>query len=114
MTYHVIENMNPFGRIAQCGSISSYNDEDPEKGKLIMEPFNYKNFRGKNLTLLGFNVGRWADTSLYTDGIIQVRDWILEGKLKARETVSEGFETMPQAFIEMLQGKNIGKQIIKA
>jgi NADPH-dependent curcumin reductase CurA len=37
-----------------------------------------------------------------------------QGKLKVQETVTEGFENMPQAFIELLEGMNIGKQIIKA
>jgi len=109
--YHVIENMNQFGRTAQCGSISTYNAV-PEVAKLITEPFNYKVFRFKNLSLLGFNVGRW-DGQVYFEGINQVRDWILQGKIKVKETVAEGFEKMPQAFIEMLEGENVGKQIIK-
>lgn len=37
-----------------------------------------------------------------------------QGKIKIRESVTEGFENMPQAFIELLEGKNTGKQIIKA
>jgi prostaglandin reductase 1 len=39
--------------------------------------------------------------------------WIQEGKLKWREHVTEGFENMPKAFIEMLKGANIGKAIVK-
>lgn len=40
--------------------------------------------------------------------------WIREGKLRYEETVTEGFEYMPKAFIEMLEGKNIGKAVVKA
>lgn len=39
--------------------------------------------------------------------------WIQEGKLKYNETLTEGFENMSKAFIEMLEGKNIGKAIVK-
>lgn len=40
--------------------------------------------------------------------------WIKEGKLQFNETVTEGFENMPKAFIEMLAGKNMGKAVVKA
>jgi NADPH-dependent curcumin reductase CurA len=39
--------------------------------------------------------------------------WIREGKLKYREQIVEGFENAPRAFIGMLQGENIGKQLVK-
>lgn len=39
--------------------------------------------------------------------------WLQEGKIKYSETITEGFENMIQAFIEMLQGKNLGKAIVK-
>ena len=40
--------------------------------------------------------------------------WIHEGKIKVDETIVEGFEKMPEAFIGLLTGANIGKMIIKA
>lgn len=43
-----------------------------------------------------------------------MRDWILEGKLKIEETKTNGFENMPQAFIDLLSGKNTGKVVIQA
>jgi NADPH-dependent curcumin reductase CurA len=39
--------------------------------------------------------------------------WLTEGKLKYRETVTKGIENAPSAFIDMLKGRNIGKQIVK-
>lgn len=123
--------MNEFGRISQCGSISAYNvqrkpGELPmgESGKLFFlslsnlnpisfsVPFDYPLFRFNQMKLEGFNVRRW--TNCWFDGINQIRDWILEGKINVRESVTEGFENMPRAFIELLEGKNTGKQVIKA
>lgn len=40
--------------------------------------------------------------------------FISQGKLQCRETITEGFGNMPQAFIDMLKGKNIGKAVVKA
>lgn len=54
---------------------------------------------------------RWQDR--YMEGIEQNLQWIREGKLKCRETVTESFENLFKAFVEMLQGKNIGKAIVK-
>lgn len=59
----------------------------------------------------GFLVQRFW--SKWFDGIAQSKRWIDEGKLKYRETITEGFENMPQAFIDMLQGKNFGKAVVK-
>lgn len=43
-----------------------------------------------------------------------MRDWILEDKLKIEETKYTGFDKMPRAFIDLLDGKNTGKVVIKA
>lgn len=48
------------------------------------------------------------------EGIEQMLKWIQEGKIKFKETVTEGFENMPKAFIDMMNGKNTGKAVIKA
>lgn len=40
--------------------------------------------------------------------------WVKEGKLKYSETITDGFENMPKAFMEMLKGYNLGKAIVKA
>jgi NADPH-dependent curcumin reductase CurA len=51
---------------------------------------------------------RWAE------GLDQLASWVEEGKLQPRETVVEGFEQLPSAFISMLSGGNMGKMIVKA
>nr|CAI5870066.1 unnamed protein product [Callosobruchus analis] len=60
----------------------------------------------------GFIVTRWANR--WMEGIEQLAKWIKEGKLKYRETVTDGFEKMPEAFIDMLKGGNTGKAVVKA
>lgn len=59
----------------------------------------------------GFVVGRWQDR--YMEGVKQNHKWIQQGKLKYKETVTEGFDNMFTAFVEMLQGKNVGKALVK-
>ncbi|CAG7827461.1 unnamed protein product, partial [Allacma fusca] len=106
---YVMQHMVPLGRIAVCGAIATYNNE--QKGPPLV-PLDYQSLIYKNLRIEGFVV--YSFKKDWMEGLQQMRDWIVEGKLKIQETVSDGFETMPQSFIDLLDGKNIGKQIIKA
>jgi prostaglandin reductase 1 len=101
----ILDNMNDFGRISVCGSISGYNDQET-KVTPPQTPFVWK-----QLKMEGFIVSRWADS--WMEGIKQNLKWIKEGHIKYRETVTEGFENQPKAFIEMLEGKNFGKAVVK-
>lgn len=60
----------------------------------------------------GFIVSRWGDR--WMEGITQILKWIQEDKIKYHETVTEGFENMPTALIEMLRGSNTGKAVVKS
>jgi prostaglandin reductase 1 len=103
--YTIQEQMRMFGRISICGAISTYNDEE------VMIPA-LKTFHRRNLKMEGFNVyARWGDQ--FQEGIQGNLEWLKEGKIKYEETVTKGFENMPNAFIDMLNGKNIGKAIIE-
>ncbi|CAL8110122.1 unnamed protein product [Orchesella dallaii] len=108
-TYHVMKHMKPFGRVALCGAISTYNSTDSSKPALV--PFDYGSMIYKNITMEGLHVLRWRD-EWYT-GINQLRDWILEGKIIVEETITEGFQNTPEAFINMLKGENVGKAVVK-
>lgn len=55
---------------------------------------------------------RWLNH--WFEGLGQLQKWIEEGKLRYHETVTDGFGNMPQAFIDMLRGKNTGKAVVKA
>ena len=99
-------NMRDHGRIALCGMISNYNDEELQPG-----PRGMMVIIGKRLTLQGFIVtDHPADCGDY---VKKAAGWLHEGKLKYRETVAEGIENAPRAFIDMLNGRNIGKQIVR-
>lgn len=103
--YIIQEQMRMFGRISICGAISTYNDEQ------IMVPA-LRTFHRRNLKMEGFNVyARWGDR--FGEAIEGNLEWLKEGKIKYEETITKGFENMPQAFINMLNGKNIGKAIIE-
>lgn len=101
----VLSQMNDYGRISVCGAISSYNSEIP-KVPAVQTVFVFK-----QLKMEGFLV--WRFTDRWMEGINTMGNWIQEGKLNYHETVTEGFEDMPQAFIDMLNGKNFGKAIVK-
>lgn len=99
-----LSTMNAFGRIAVCGLISGYNGE----------PMPVSNFRAvlmKRLTVQGFiiseHMGRWPPA------LAELADLAASGKLRWRETIAEGIESAPQAFIGLLRGNNVGKQLVR-
>ncbi|CAG9865277.1 unnamed protein product [Phyllotreta striolata] len=98
--------MNTFGRISVCGAISGYNETKPPKATLVQYPLTFNQLR-----MEGFIVHRWLDR--WFEGIEQNKKWIEEGKLKYRESVTEGFENTFTAFVDMLRGGNVGKAIVK-
>ncbi|XP_046402075.1 prostaglandin reductase 1-like [Ischnura elegans] len=102
----IIRHMNDYGRISVCGSISTYNATDIPKATVVQMPMI-----SKQLKMEGFLVHRWSHR--WEEGILQILQWIKEGKIKYNETVTEGFEKMPTAFINMLRGENVGKAVVK-
>jgi NADPH-dependent curcumin reductase CurA len=66
---------------------------------------------GKRLTLRGFLVG--DHSHLMPDFVREVGTWMSEGRIHYRETVVEGIENAPRAFIGLLRGENTGKMLVK-
>lgn len=99
-------NMRDYGRIALCGMIANYNDAQLQPG-----PRGMTAVIGRRLTIRGFIVFDHPEEC--REYVEKAAGWLAEGKLKYRETVAEGIENAPTAFIDMLSGKNIGKQIVK-
>ena len=102
----VLFNINQFARIIICGAISVYNKTEIPMA-VAVQPFLVKN----SALMQGFIVSNYADK--FPVAMKQLATWLGEGKLKYKETVVEGFEHTPQAFLDMMDGKNKGKMIVK-
>jgi len=100
----VLARMNAFGRIALCGMISGYDGEPiPLKQPQLLLT--------NRLTLRGFIVSEHMD--LWPQALKELGGLVATGKLKYRETIANGIESAPEAFLGLLKGKNFGKQLVK-
>jgi len=102
----VLWNMRDYGRIALCGMIADYNLEEPQPG-----PRGMMLIIGRRIKLQGFIVTDHPEAC--EEYVRKAIGWLQEGKLKYRESIAEGVESAPQAFIDLLQGRNTGKQIVQ-
>ena len=101
----LLARMNLFGRVAICGLISDYN---------ATEPYRLKNLRAvlvNRLRVQGMIVFDWKDR--YGEALKALAGHLAQGRLKYRESVVQGLENAPRGLIELLQGKNFGKQLVK-
>ncbi|MEM9171526.1 MAG: NADP-dependent oxidoreductase [Pseudomonadota bacterium] len=103
-----IWNIAMHGRIALCGMIADYN---ASRDDMPAGPRGMTTLIGRNATLQGFIVSNYPQAVPKWQALCT--RWLTEGKLTYRETVSEGLESAPDAFIGMLKGVNRGKQIVK-
>jgi NADPH-dependent curcumin reductase CurA len=94
------------GRIIACGGISGYNEEQPKPG-----PPNLFNMTTKRLTMKGLIVGDWLNRQSEFEK--EVGTLFQTGKLKNFETVVEGIDHAPDAFISLFNGGNVGKMVVK-
>jgi len=99
-----LARMNPFGRIALCGLISGYDGEPAALS-------NVRTFLTMRLTMRGFIVSEHIE--LWPQGLAELGALVATGKLKFRESVAQGLQSAPEAFIGLLKGKNFGKQLVK-
>src|SRR5215469_1708280 len=98
--------INRHARISICGQISQYNLEKPEMGPRLLWVLLVKQARAE-----GFLVPQFMDR--WPDGIKQMAAWLREGKMRYHEDIEQGIENAPRAFIGMLKGENLGKQLVK-
>ncbi|MFN4764028.1 NADP-dependent oxidoreductase [Gillisia sp. Q332] len=101
-----IANINKFGRVINCGAISLYNAE-----KTPLGPRHEGTLIKKSVLMQGFTVLDYVKD--FGPAINQLSSWLKEGKIKYSETIMEGFENIPQAFLNLFEGKNKGKMIVK-
>jgi len=98
--------MKPFGRIAVCGMIAQYNDSRPIPG-----PANIVLTVPKRLRIEGFIVSDHLElVPAFQDDMAA---WITAGKIKWHETVLDGIENAPKAFLGLFKGDNFGKMLVK-
>jgi NADPH-dependent curcumin reductase CurA len=98
--------LRPFGRIVACGAISRYNDERPQPG-----PRNLSFVIGKRLRMQGFIVSDHQDR--FREFVTEVGRWVADGRLRYRETIAEGIESVPGAFAGLFRGDNVGKMLVR-
>ena len=101
----VLARMNPFSRLPLCGLISQYN---------ASESYGVKNFRSilvNRIRVQGFIV--FDDQAKLRAALTDLAQWVAEGRLRWHETIAEGIRSAPEAFIGMLHGQNLGKQLVK-
>jgi NADPH-dependent curcumin reductase CurA len=100
----VLLRMNAHGRIALCGMIAGYD------GQPI--PLTYPQLLLTNRLLLqGFIVSEHME--VWPEALKELGTLVATGKLRPRESVAQGLESAPEAFLGMLKGKNFGKQVVK-
>ena len=97
--------LNPFSRVALCGMVAGYNSTEPY-GVTMM-----RSLLVNRVNLRGFIVFDRID--LYAKAVRQLAQWVAQKKIRYHETVTEGLENAPKAFIGMLRGQNLGKQLVK-
>jgi NADPH-dependent curcumin reductase CurA len=100
----VMLRMNAFGRIAFCGMISGYNGQP-------IPMANPSLILVSRLKLQGFIVSEHME--LWPAALKELGTMVATGQLKYRETVAQGIEAAPEAFLGLLKGKNFGKQLVK-
>ena len=101
----VLARMNLFGRVVVCGTIADYN---------ALEPYRVRNWRAilvNRLRVQGMIVFDWKDR--YGEALKALGGYFAEGRLKYRESIVHGLENAPRGLIDLLAGKNFGKQLVK-
>jgi len=101
----VLPHLNMHARVPLCGQISRYNAGDPQGLR------NVGVILDKCVKVQGFRIG--SHLARRDQALGELMAWLRAGRLKACETIAEGFEAAPAALINMLSGGNIGKQVVR-
>jgi NADPH-dependent curcumin reductase len=100
----VVAHCNAFARVAMCGMISGYNGEPI--------PLNYPQlFLTQRMKLEGFIVSEHME--VWPQALKELGGMVAGGQLKFKESISQGIQSAPEAFLGLLKGKNFGKQVVR-
>lgn len=106
ITDAVFSQLNVDARVAICGQIALYNAEELPTGPRKLMTLIEKRARVEGLLV-------WDFASRFPSANERLAGWINDEKIKYEETITEGFESVPEAFIGLFEGENIGKQLVK-
>jgi NADPH-dependent curcumin reductase len=101
----VLSRCNTFARIPLCGMIADYNAKERYGVRNLIAAV------GSRIKLEGFMIS--DHFPLWPEALAQLAQWVSEGKIKYRETITNGIESASAAFIGLFKGENFGKQIVK-
>jgi NADPH-dependent curcumin reductase CurA len=101
----VLVKMNLFGRVVVCGSISDYNSTDPYRVR------NWRAILVNRLRVQGMIVFDWKDR--YGEALKELGGYLAQGRLRYKESIVQGLENAPRGLMDLLAGKNFGKQLVK-
>jgi NADPH-dependent curcumin reductase CurA len=100
----VMLRMNAFARMALCGMIAGYD------GKPV--PMSYPQLILINrIKVQGFIVSEHME--IWPEALKELGELVGSGKLRPRESIAQGLDSAPEAFLGLLKGKNFGKQLVK-
>ncbi|SDZ85711.1 hypothetical protein SAMN04488065_0817 [Haloplanus vescus] len=106
ITDAVFPKLNVDARVAVCGQIAHYNDESVPTG-----PRKLPQLIAPRAKVQGLLVSDYA--TRFGAAKAQLESWVASGDLQHRETVVEGLEHAPDAFLGLFSGENIGKQVVR-
>jgi NADPH-dependent curcumin reductase CurA len=100
----VAKRLNKNARVPLCGLVSQYNQAP--------EPFlGLVHLLISRARVEGFICSDHLD--LWPRAIGEIGNYLRDGRLRYRETIADGLDSVPEAFIGMLKGQNIGKQLVR-
>jgi NADPH-dependent curcumin reductase CurA len=102
----VLRQVNPFARIPLRGMISQYNLDPPAPS-----PRYLFSMIGNRVLMQGFIIS--DHLSPYPEFLAEVGGWLKAGRIKREETVVEGIENAPKAFLGLFSGDNVGKMVVR-
>jgi NADPH-dependent curcumin reductase CurA len=106
ITDEVMRLLNTKARVAVCDQLAQYSSDEPETG-----PRWFSQLVMKQAKVEGFVVQQFSER--FEEALRQLAAWLRERKLKHQEDIVEGLENAPRALISMMEGQNIGKQLVK-
>ena len=106
ITDAVFHQLNERARVAVCGQIALYNEEGPSTGPRKLWKLIETRARVEGFLIFDYE-GRYEEANE------RLASWISDGEITYEETVSEGIESAPEAFIGLFEGENVGKQVVR-